>query len=769
MREQLNFDRGWMFHRGDILTPYPKNKGASYDSAKTQRMLWGPASIGYHTGAYATEAWRSVDLPHDYIIEGTIDEANNDALGFFTYDNAWYRKTFFLGQEDKNRRLTLLFDGVATHATVYVNGCLLKHNFCGYTSFEVDITDVVKFGEQNTVAVYVNTQHHEGWWYEGGGIYRHVWLTKTDLISINLWGVYAKPIKQSDTTWQVVAQTEIRNDTMSKRRVTLKGELLDPCGTPVATAHVAALVDFKDTRTLTYTFMVPTPALWSPTTPVQYTLRTHVFRGKEEVDTLDTKFGFRTVVLDPQKGLFINGEHCQIKGLCGHADFGLSGKAVPDNIHRYKVALMKEMGANGYRTSHYPQAQELMDALDEAGFLVMDEIRWFESSDEGKAQLEMLMKRDRNRPSVMFWSIGNEEPHHATEEGRRIARSLAAYAKKLDSTRYIMTAVTHTPERATVFDELEVIGVNYNWGAYDAIHEKYPNKPVLSSENGACGTTRGYYFPDNPQRAFFSAYDHDINDLFRSREYTWRFICDRKWMAGGYQWIAFEHRGEATWPRVCSQSGAIDLFMQKKDAFYQNQSYWTTTPMVHLLPHWNWQGREGEPIKVFAYSNVSKLELFLNGKSQGVIHLSPIDHGEWVVPYEAGTLEVLAYEGERVVARDKRVTSGAPAKLMLQLENDDIHANGTDLAVVTCYVVDKEGNPVYDATCEVTFDTNGLGRIYSTGSDITDHTSLFLPTRKMRAGRIGVAVKVGNVAGALQVYASSSPLASACLTVNLTK
>ncbi|MBQ9131167.1 MAG: glycoside hydrolase family 2 protein, partial [Clostridia bacterium] len=646
MREKIKMNQGWMFHKGDISLDFPANKSAAYKSAKTERALWGPASRNYDTGAFATERWEQVDLPHDYVIRELPDPQYNQALGFFPYHNAWYIKKFPLEVTDKNRRIALYFEGVATHATVWVNGCLMKHNFCGYTSFEVDITDVAKYGEENTVAVYVNTQQHEGWWYEGGGIYRHVWLIKTDLVSVDLWGVYAKPVKGEGDTWTVQTQVTLRNDGTSPKKAALQGEIIDPNGSVVATATVGGTVAQKDKRTMRYTFSVDRPLLWSPDSPTQYTMRTKVLHGKTQVDEYDVRFGFRTLRIDPQKGLFINEKHYKIQGLCGHADCGLTGKAVPDNLHRYKVALMKEMGANGYRTTHYPQAEALMDALDDNGFIVMNEARWFESTEEGKAQLEMLVKRDRNRPGVIFWSVGNEEPLHKAEEGRRIAQSLMALVRKLDDSRFVTTAVWHSPSQATVYDELEVIGINYNWNAYDAAHEKYPNKGVLSSENCATGTTRGHYFAEDPVRAFLPAYDHDTSKDWRSREYTWQFISSRPWMLGGYQWIAFEHRGEAVWPRLCSQSGAIDLFLQKKDAFYQNQSHWTKKPMVHLLPHWNFRGMEGEPITVFAYTNAPRLELFLNGESLGAQNIRPHGHGEWVVPYAPGRLEVLAYDGD---------------------------------------------------------------------------------------------------------------------------
>lgn len=758
-----------MFHKGDINTALPSNKAIVYYSAKTERMLCGPASRDYDTGDYAKEEWKSVDLPHDFVIEELPDPKYNEGLGFLPYDNAWYIKKFKLSSEDADKRITLYFEDVATHATVYVNGCLMKHNFTGYTGFEVDITDVVDFDAENTVSVYVNTEHHEGWWYEGGGIYRHVWLIKTEQVSIDLYGVYAQPEQQSDTLWTVQTEVTVRNDTNTVKTVRAEGEIVDKAGNVIACCSIDDTVCEKDKKILKYSFEVESPHLWSPDSPVQYIMRTRLYDNGKEVDLYDVKFGFRTVVADAKKGLFINGKHYKIKGVCGHADCGLMGKAVPDNIHRYKVELMKQMGANGYRTTHYPQAEALMDALDDNGFIVMNEVRWFESTQEGRAQLEALVKRDRNRPGVIFWSLGNEELYHVTEKGRRISQNMLSIVKKLDKSRYVMTAINITPDKATVCDELDVIGVNYCWEAYSAVHEKYPDKPVVSSENCATGTTRGWYFDNDSSKAFISAYDHDTDEQYKSREYTWKFISEREWMLGGYQWIAFEHRGEAMWPRLCSQSGAIDLFLQKKDAFYQNMSHWTDEPMVHLLPHWNFEGLEGEHIRIFAYTNTSKLELFVNGKSVGERNVEQYGHGEWIVPYYPGYIEVVAYQGDEIVARDKRVTSGCANQLRLSLDSKDIKANGEDIAIISCYVVDVNGNEVYDAQPYVKFSANSLGIIYSTGSDITDHGSLFASERRMRAGRISVAVKVGNDAGELKIYAHSDGLKSAVLTVDLTK
>ena len=777
MRIVENFNKDWFFHRGDIKQEFPAYKGIAYISAKTERYHYGPASKDYvfvvdktrNGMEHKTERWENVTLPHDYVIEGIPEKKYNCALGFLPYDNAWYIKYFTLDDEaDKNRRITLLFEGVATHATIYLNGCLMKHNFCGYNSFEVDITDMVKFdGERNVLSVYVNTEEHEGWWYEGGGIYRPVHMIKTDRVSVDLWGAFAKPVFEADKRWRVELETTVRNDDIVAHDVTVRSEILDDNGALVATVLTNGSVDDKDKATLKNSVQIEDPALWSPDSPNRYTLRTTIVRDGADVDSTEVKFGFRTVEIDPQKGIFINGKHYKIKGFCGHADCGLMGKAVPNNIHRYKVQLMKEMGANGYRTSHYPQSEALMEELDKAGFLVMDETRWFESTDEGKAQLEMLIKRDRNRPSVIFWSVGNEEYHHTTEEGRRICQSLMAFAHKLDDSRFIMTAVDR-PVTATVYDETEVIGINYHHEAYDGVHEKYPNKAIFASECCATGTTRGWYSEPDLNRAFLPAWDRDTTTQYIGRESMWKFCMEREWILGCYQWIAFEHRGEAVWPRLCSQSGAIDLFLQKKDAYYQNRSLWHSEPMIHLLPHWNFVGYEGEEITVRAYTNASKAELFLNGSSLGVREIEPHGHAEWVVPYAPGELKALAYNGDSVVAEDVQITSGAPYRLCLEQDTLDVYANGEDIAVLSCYVVDQNGIPVPDANIPlVDFFTDGDCSVYSTGSDITEHDTIFKTARRMRAGRISVAVKLGTNPASLRVRASAPGLLPAILKLTV--
>ena len=417
------------------------------------------------------------------------------------------------------------------------------------------------------------------------------------------------------------------------------------------------------------------------------------------------------------------------------------------------------MGANGYRTTHYPHTEAIMDAIDDMGLLVMDETRRFESCEESLSQLEMLVRRDRNRPSVIMWSVGNEEPYQTNDNGRRINKKMIETIRKLDKYRPVSAAVSNSPETATVFGDSDLIGINYNHWSFDKVHEKYPDKALFSSECCATGTTRGWYFDDDTVRGYCCAYDRDTNSWFTGREFFHKFLLSHPYIFGAFQWIAFEHRGETVWPRICSQSGAIDLFLQKKDAFYQNQSHWTTEPMIHLLPHWNFMGREGESIAVFAYTNCEEAELFLNGVSLGRREIEKGGHGEWNVKYQPGELKVVGYKNGKEAAQDKKITSGKPENLVLRLENgDDIRANGGDIALFTCYTTDADGNFVPTASPFVEFNCNRYGTIVGTGSDVCDHSPVCLPVRKMRAGYISVAVKLGSEAGKLRLYASSENL-----------
>ena len=776
---KINFNRNWLFHDGEIETQRPETKGPVYTQAKTVRFRTGPASVAFNDspddyGNHSDELnhirFEKISLPHDYIVTQEMSNKYNNATGFFDYHPAWYRKHFTV--ESGYARYVLYFEGATANTEIYLNGVLLYLNRGGYAPFEVDLSDFLNFEGDNVLAVHTVPQtNSDGWWYEGAGIFRNVWLEMTDEIAVDRYGVYVSPahLGGDEKLWNVPVEVTVRNNGFETKTASVKVELVNSMGNSVAEMTGECEISPRDKAVLNLSAQVKNPELWNPNHPNLYTARTTVsFDGKK--DETETVFGFRTLNYTADKGLFINGFPVYLNGVCGHGDFGLTGKAVPDNIIRYKVRLLKEMGANAYRCSHYPQSEEMMDEFDRRGIMVMDETRWFNSSPDEMEQLRTMVLRDRNHPGVIMWCVGNEEKLFADTQGKRIFKAMKAEILKLDSTRPVMAANSVTPDKSTVYDDSDIIGINYNLHIYDTVREQYPDKAFVSTECCATGTTRGWYYPESAENGYLPAYDRDTNSWFRGREYTWKALTSRPYVIGGFQWIAFEHRGETVWPRICSQSGAIDLFLQKKDAFYQNQSFWSRDPMVHILPHWNLSGREGEKIPVWAYSNCTDVELFVDGVSYGKVALNSCDHAEWEVEYRPAKLEVIGYICSERVAYDVVETTGKPVALRLRADNmPDVHAGRGDIALFTCYCVDGEGREVPDAAPYVRFNCNGLGQIIGTGSDVSDRNPVNIPARQMRAGAITVAVRVGDNAGKLVLYANSDGLDGTRIEIDITE
>ena len=773
MRKEILLNESWCFHRGDILVDRPADKGPVYIQSKVERKKIGPAAYHYHdkpdefnsSGEIKSEGWVFCQIPHDYIIDQDNDKSQNNAHGYFHYDNAWYRKRFALPAGCENKRILLRFDGIAGNSTIYLNGCLLHHNYSAYNTFELDISDLVYRNRDNILAVYVNTQEFEGWWYQGGGIYRNVYLVITDPVAIDLWGVYAPCRKLTNDLWQIDFETTVVNTEYTEHSVIVESAVFSPFGECVAQAVGQQVVAARDKGMIRYHCTVSAPMLWDCDNPNLYTVKTVLKRADKEIDENTTRIGFRTVEISAEKGFLLNGKKTIIKGVCAHQDFGITGIAVPDNIAKYKIQLIKEMGANGYRTSHYQQTAAYLDACDELGLLVMDEARWFETTREGLDQLESLLKRDRNRPSIIFWSTSNEEPSHVTDIGKRLHKAIAAHIRKFDKVRPITAAVDKTPELCQIYDNCDVIGINYNLNIYDDVHAMRPDKPVFASECCATGTTRDWHFPSEAGGRIRDK-DTDTNTWFLGREKTWKFLMERPYVIGGYQWAAVEHRGEAVWPAVCSKSGALDLFLQKKGAFYQNQSHWTDEPMVHIVPHWNFKGMEGQEILVTVYTNCTELELLLNGRSLGRKEIEKYGHGEWNVPYTSGTLEAKGYCSGILCTSHTRVTTGMPETLCLTLDNT-CSSNGTDVALFTCHCLDKDGNIVPDAAEYVYFSAESPAKILGTGSDHCDHNNVTLPQRKMYMGKIRIAVKPAKGQTNLALTAISDHCGCASIRVEL--
>lgn len=772
MRTEISLNKNWVFHKGDIEVKMPLQKGPVYTQSKTVRRQTGPAAYGYvdtpDQFSYdahkemGKESWVRVDLPHDYIIEQTPDKSQNNALGFFNYHNAWYRKHFTLPETDsQNKRVLIFFEGIAGNSTIYLNGCLMKHNFSAYNSFCVDISDNVYYDKENILAVYIDRSEFEGWWYQGAGIYRNVKLIITEPLAIDIYGVYAPTQRIDGNNWAVNFETTLINADYKPYDFTVLSSILDSDGKEIATAETSGAAESRGKTTVKYTARVTAPKLWDCETPNLYTVETKVFADDKCIDKDTTRIGFRTIELSLSKGFLLNGKPTYIKGVCCHQDFGLTGIAVPDNVAKYKIKLIKEMGANGFRTSHYQNSAAVMDALDELGFIVMDETRWFESTDEGLEQMRGLVMRDRNRPSVVFWSTGNEEPLHSCEEGGKIHRALAAEVRKYDNTRFVMTAQDSRVLESQVFDDCDLVCVNYNLQNYDALHEKYPDKLILASECCATGTTRGWHLPSNSQGRIRDL-DRDTSTWFKGRELTWKHLKERPWVIGAYQWAAVEHRGEAVWPQLCSKSGAIDLYLQKKGAFYQNKSHWTEEPMVHIVPHWNFEGLEGTEIAVPVYNNCETVELFLNGKSLGEQKMEKYSRGLWNVPYQSGTLECIGKIGGKAVASDRVETSGKAARLVLT-KTLDFRANGEDIGLFTCSCVDRNGISVGNAAPVVSFSVTEGATVIATGSDNCDTEPVTNTTRRMYAGKITVAVKAKEGMEKIELFAESYNLGAAVI------
>ncbi len=763
MRSVTNLYDNWLFHKGDIVVARPVEKGLTYMQSKIERKKVGPAAYHYTDapsvwtfgGEVHNEKWESVCLPHDYIINQDARADENNSLGYFKYSNAWYRRHFTVCNEYRDCRITLEFDGIATESVIYLNGCTVGRNFSAYNSFEIDITDYVYFDKDNVLAVYVSTDEFEGWWYQGGGIYRDVRLIITDKLAIDRYGVYAPATKINDGEWRVDIKTAVRNDYDCDKAFDLEHYVIYD-GKVVASVKEHGYALPRSKAEICCAVTLNNPMLWNPSEPNLYTVKSVVSVNGNTLDEYSTRIGLRTVEMDANKGLFINGKHTVIKGVCCHQDFGLCGIAVPNNILRYKIEQIKSMGANGFRTAHYQHASATLDACDELGMLVMDEARWFDSTPEGIKQLSELVLRDRNRPSVIMWSTSNEEPSHLTDNGRRLHKSLCAAIRKLDGARPITCAEDAKPHESAVFADCDLIGINYNLDSYDDVHKMYPDKPMIASECCATGTTRDWFLGADASGRLRDR-DKDSNLWYRSRESTWKFFMERPFIMGCYQWAAVDHRGEAAWPALSSKSGAFDLFMRRKGAYYQNKSLWCEEPTVHIVSHWNYNGLEGELIPITVYTNCDEVELFLNGNSIGKRTVEKFGCADFEVRYEAGSLTAKGYINGSLASEHSRETTGTAERLIIECENSAT-ADGQSLLIFTCRAVDSNGRYVPNAAEQVKFSVAAPAVIVGTGSDNCDPINVCSHERKMYMGVITVAVKPGKAQSSLTLYAEGEHL-----------
>lgn len=715
-RERLSLDAGWLFHLGDVPAPPVKGHGMSYHNGKAN------GAGGAAAADFDDSAWRRLDLPHDWAVEGPFDRNENASQGYRPRGIGWYRRYLQLPESDRGRHIELQFDAIATHSTVWVNGIVVNRNWSGYNGRSIDITPYVRYGDNpNTIAVRVDAVAQEGWWYEGAGIYRHTWLVKRDALHIATDGLHANPVQESGR-WVLPVEVTLQSSAKQARSAVIDVSVFDPVGAEVAKASVRAQVGALESAVARTRLTVRNPALWSLRDPRLYRVRAVLRDGSGEIDRTEVHTGFRTIRFDADKGFFLNGESVKLHGVCVHQDHAGVGVAVPESIWAFRLRRLKEMGVNAIRFAHNAPAAEVLDLADRMGLLVMDETRNFNPSPDYLAQLTWMVRRDRNRPSVILWSIFNEEPLQSTEAGYEMARRMVAAIRKLDATRPVTGAMhggmMNSPNAA---DALDVVGVNYQIGTYDAYHRAYPKRPMTSTEDTSAFMTRGEFVSDRAKQVLAS-YDEEPSSWGNTHRDAWRAIAQRPFIAGSFIWTGLDYRGEPTpyeWPSASSFFGAMDLAAFPKTAFWIHQAQWTKLkdrPVVKLVPHWNWPGGEGRPVHVMVATNAPRVRLLLNGAVVGEQDVDPFEMAHFQVPYAPGRIEAVALQAGKELARDTVETTGAPVRLVLTPDRDALVGDGLDALPVTVSVVDAQGRPVPTANLPVKFALEGAGAIIGVGN-----------------------------------------------------
>lgn len=762
--DRLLLDQAWQFHQGDIPFPTIKGHGWTYGSAKAGQAQ-GAAAVNFDDSD-----WPLVNLPHDWAVDMPFDPEANPSQGYRQRGYAWYRRALRLDPADRGKYLELQFGAIATNATIWVNGSVAAHNWSGYNSINFDLTPTARFGDElNIIAIRVDAEKMEGWWYEGAGLYRHAWLIKRPPVHIRTDGVHADPRCDAAGRWTVPITASLASILKTEADVSLSAVLSDAQGREIARGAVQASVPALGGTEARLELAVPSPRLWSVDDPNLYTLRLSLARPSEAEDRRMLRIGFRTFRFDAEKGFFLNGQPLKIKGTCNHQDHAGVGVAVPDALWEWRIRRLKEMGSNAIRCSHNAPPVELLDACDRLGMLVMDENRNFNTSPEYIEQLRWLVRRDRNRPSIVMWSVFNEEPMQASEAGYEMVRRMASEVKALDPSRPVTAAMN-----AGLFTEknvsqaVDLVGFNYQPGLYDRFHEAHPDVPITSSEDTSAFMTRGAFENDSANHVFAS-YDDNSSSWGNTHRDAWKAIATRPFVAGGFVWTGFDYRGEPTpyeWPSASSFFGIMDLCGFPKTAFWLHRAQWVDDrPLLDLAPHWNWAGREGQPITVMALTNVERVALFLNGKPLGEKAVDRFEMPRWSVPWAPGRLEAVGYRAGRQVARTVVETTGAPVALRLTPDRTVMAGDGEDAQPITVDAIDARGRHVPTTQFPVTFAISG-GTIIGLGNgDPNSHEPEKGNVRKLFNGLAQVIIRADPGSGPLRLTAQAPGLSTGQVTI----
>jgi len=726
-REQLLFDFGWRFKFGHGSDP-TKDLGFGFgqsDFSKTGEFAFSKAG-------FDDSPWRALDLPHDWAVELPFvhdDSGTGDSqlrshgykpLGrrYPETSVGWYRREFEIPSSDAGRRIWVEFDGIFRDALVFVNGCFVGRNNNGYVPFRFDLTDFLIYGGKNCLALRVDASFGDGWFYEGAGIYRHVWLSKTDPVHFERWESVVRSTMDGAAA-RLSLSTVLQNDSGEAVSCKVRWTILDAGGKAVAAAETRTQpIGAYESAKFRATALLANPALWSIEKPDLYSAVLAAETENQVRDTERITFGVRTVVFDPEKGFFLNGKPLKIQGTCNHQDHAGVGAALPDAVQQFRLSVLREMGCNAVRTSHNMPTPEWVDACDRNGMMMMCETRQMSSNPESLQQLATMIKRYRNSPSIILWSIENEERHlqnknEMAEQGARMAASMVRLCHSLDPTRMVSAAVDGNNEQGVSL-ALDVIGFNYNQNLADEFHKNQPNRPVLGSETSSAVRTRGIYTTDKLRNLLSS-----VEGYWGTPEDWWSFYGTREWTAGGFAWTGFDYRGEPSpygWPSISSQFGIVDTCGFPKDFFYYYRAWWRKEPSLHLFPHWNWHGREGDEIPVWVYTNLDEVELIVNGKSLGTKKVPHLGHVDWKVRFEPGTIEARGSRGGKLVLSETRETTGPVAALRLTSQRNEIKADCEDVAILSVEALDSQGRVVPIADNRVSFEISGPAKLIGVGN-----------------------------------------------------
>ena len=728
VRETIRLDKGWKFAMGHASDPQKDfGCGTEYFNYLTK------ANSIHNEGPYAQKFndsnWQEVQIPHDWVSALPYAKEASHSHGYKTVgwkypetSVGWYRKLLRIGNEDLGKRMMLRFDGIFRNAQVWFDGFYMGTEPSGYVTQIYDITPYIKYGEDNLICVRADASLEEGWFYEGAGIYRDVWLEKSAEVSVAPFGtfVYAE-LKKPYSEAKLIIETEINNSSLKSQQCEVVQRLLDAEGKEIGKSEPTSLdLMAKQTLDCKQSIKVTNPHLWSPTSPYLYQVETIVSQNGKETDVYTTTIGIRDIAFDAERGFILNGEPLKLKGVNMHQDHAGVGAAIPDALQTWRIKQLKAFGCNAYRASHNPMTPTLLDICDREGILVIDENRLMGINEAHLRLLERMIKRDTNHPSIILWSDGNEEWGLENNiQGTRLAEAMREYTRLYDPTRPSTIANAGGTE---LIKGLDVVGFNYIV-QNDVDNRKKANpswKIVGTEETTGCGT-RGWYFntPACPGRMVSMNRDTTHHHVENVIERGWQFYAERPWAAGLFYWTGFDYRGEPnplSYPAHDSEFGIFDYCGFPKDEAFYLKSWWTSEPVLHIFPHWNLQGHEGEEVELWAYSNCDEVELTVNGKNLGRQQMPKNGHLKWKAVYQPGKVVAVGYKNGKRTMKQTIETTKPAYMTMLKADRQEINADGRDIAVITVEVQDQKGRIVPDACPKLTFQVDGDTRILGVGN-----------------------------------------------------